>query len=311
MRAAIGVDVGGTSTKAGVVTADGTVVARTERPTDRAAASKGALQVVDDLVEQARRDAIGVSGVGLGAAGFVAGDSVIFSPNLVYDDPALALAVTTRTGLPAVVDNDANAAVWGERTFGSAHGIDDIALITLGTGFGSGFVVAGRLLRGHSGAAAELGHTVVDPSGPPCPCGLRGCAEQFVSGNAIARMAREGAASDPDSATVGLAGSAEAITAEHVARAARELDETARTVLRRAGVMLGAVLSNVANVFDPEVIVLAGGVTRAGEPLLGPARDELVRMTGAQRRRPMRLDVSTLGADAGILGAAALVLEPA
>lgn len=311
MTAAIGIDIGGTTTKAGIVLADGSIVDRAQCPTDRSAATKGALRVVDELLDRTRREGIEVTGAGIGAAGFVAGETVIFSPHLVYDDPAVAAAVTSRTGLRAVVDNDANATVWGERRFGSARGSNDIALITLGTGMGSGFVVGGRLLRGHSGAAAELGHTIIDPAGPPCPCGLKGCAEQFVSGTAIARMGREAAAGDPDSSIIRFAGSLDAIRAEHVAQAARELDETARDVLRRAGLALGAVLSNAANVFDPEVIVLAGGVTRAGEPLLGPARDELVRMTGAQRRRPMRLDVSILGGDAGIVGAAALVMEAA
>lgn len=309
--AVLGVDIGGTTTKAGIVGRDGSVVGRVQYPTDPSAASKGALAIVDELLERARRDDIEIEGIGVGAAGFVAGDTIIFSPNLVYDDPALAAAITTRTALPTVVDNDANAAVWGEKLFGSARGADDIALITLGTGMGSGFVVGGRLLRGHSGAAAELGHTVIDPSGPACPCGLKGCAEQFVSGNAIARMARDAAALDEGSSMVAFAGSIDAITAEHVARAARELDETARAVLRRAGLALGSVLSNVANLFDPEVVVLAGGVTRAGEAFLGAARDELVRMTGAQRRRPMRLDVSTLGDSVGVVGAAALVMEPA
>ena len=308
---AIGVDIGGTTTKAALVGTDGSVLDRRQRPTEVSAATKGALQVVDELLEQSRRDGVDIAGIGVGAAGFVGDDTIIFSPNLVYDDPAIAAALTSRTGLRVIVDNDANAAVWGERLFGSAKGCHDIALITLGTGMGSGFIVDGRLLRGHSGAAAELGHTVVDPSGPECPCGLKGCAEQLVSGNAIARLGREAVAEDRESMILTLAGSEDQITAEHVARAAREQDETARRVLRRVGVALGVILSNVSNLFDPEVIVLAGGVTRAGEPLLGPARDELVRRTGAQRRRPMRLDVSTLGDDAGVVGAAALALEAA
>jgi glucokinase len=179
-------------------------------------------------------------------------------------------------------------------------------LVAMGTGVGSGVVAGGKLLRGASGAGAELGHTVVDPAGPPCPCGLRGCLEQFASGTAIARLARAALEDHPDSAIGAFAAASGEVTGESVSKAAREYDQTARDVLRRAGTMLGIGLSNVVNAFDPELIVLGGSVVNAGEPFLGAARDQLVRMTKAQRRRPMRLDVSSLGKNAGILGAAAL-----
>ena len=280
-----------------------------DRPTNPSAATKGAIALVDELLERATSS--DVVALGIGAAGFVGGSTVIFSPNLSYDDPDLASAFETRTRLPVVVDNDANAAVWGELAFGAARGRQHVALITIGTGIGSGFIIEGKLLSGSSGAAAELGHTIVDPSGPLCSCGLKGCLEQFASGTAIARWAQLAIESDPETSILSFAGSTEEVTAEHVARAAREYDETARSVLRRAGRALGVGLSNVANLFDPEVIVLAGSVTLAGEPFLGPARDELARMTAAQRRRPMRLALSTLDGDAGILGAAALAMEAA
>ena len=308
-RGALGIDVGGTTTKAGIVTEDGEIVFRVARPSDRSAATKGALAVADELLEQTAE--IDVVGVGVGAAGFVEGSTITFSPNLTYDDPHLGAALEARTQLPVVVDNDANAAAWGERAFGAARGSQHVAMVTVGTGIGSGFIVDGRLLRGATGAAAELGHTIVDPSGPVCSCGLKGCLEQFASGTAIARWAREAATADPETSILSFAGAVEEITAEHVARAAREYDEVARAVLRRAGRALGVGLSNIANLFDPEVIVLGGSVTLSGEPFLGPARDELARMTAAQRRRPMRLVLSTLGGDAGILGAAALALEAA
>ena len=306
-RSALGIDIGGTTTKAGIVTDEGEILFRVERPTDPHAATKGALSVADDLLEHS--DQGDIIAVGVGAAGFIGDGTVIFSPNLTYDDPQLGAALGARTGLPVAVDNDANAAAWGERMFGVASGSDHVALITIGTGIGSGFVVDGKLLRGSSGAAAEIGHTVVDPSGPECGCGLKGCLEQFASGSAIARWAKEAATSDPETSILSFAGSIGAITAEHVAKAAREYDETARAVLRRAGRALGVGLSNVANMFDPDVVVLAGSVTRAGEAFLGSARDELARMSSAQRRRPMRLALSSLGGDAGIVGAAALALE--
>ena len=307
IRAALGIDVGGTTTKGGIVTPDGAIVSRFEQPSDRNAATKGALAVADELLE--RSEDVEIVAVGVGAAGFVEGSAITFSPNLTYDDPQLGAALEARTELPVVVDNDANVAAWGERAFGAARGSEHVAMVTIGTGIGSGFVIDGQMLRGVTGAAAELGHTVIDPDGPDCTCGLKGCLEQLASGTAIARMGREAAEAERSTSILSFAGSIDAITAEHVARAAREYDDTAREVLRRAGRALGVGLSNIANLFDPEVIVLGGSVTQAGEPFLGPARDELARMTAAQRRRPMRLALSSLGGDAGILGAAALALE--
>lgn len=310
---AIGVDVGGTGTKAGVVDTRGEVLLRAERPTDRSAGTKGIIAAVEDLMVRVAELGVDPCAVGIGVAGFVdhASGTVTFSPNLVYDDPEIGAALRARVQVPVTVDNDANAAALGETTFGTARGSRHVAMVTLGTGIGSGFVVDGALVRGWTGAGAEFGHTVIDPSGPPCTCGLRGCLEQFASGTAIARLAQEALEQDPASSILSFAGSAHEVTAEHVARAAREYDDTARAVLRRAGRALGIGLSNIVNVFDPEVIVLAGSVVAAGESYLGPARDQLARMTTDQRRRAQRVDVSALEADVGIVGAAALGFQEA
>lgn len=304
----VGVDVGGTEVKAAGVARDGSVAERVARPTDPGAATKVILGVVEELLTRFERSGRPVAGIGVGAAGFVdfATGAVTFSPNVVYDDPQVATAVRERTGLPVFVDNDANAAVWGERAFGCCRGAEDVVMFTLGTGIGSGIIADGRLVRGSTGAGAELGHVVVDPDGPPCPCGLRGCLEQLASGSAIARLAHVALGKDPDSAITAFAGLDGEITGEAVSKAAREYDQTAREVLRKAGTALGVGLSNAVNTFDPEVIVLGGSVVNAGEPYLGPARDQLNRMTQAQRRRPVRLDVTALRGDGGIAGAAAL-----
>ena len=311
MTTVIGIDVGGTTTKGALVDAAGSVTHRIEYPTDPAAATKTILTTVDSLMARADETGIAVGAVGIGAAGFVdhgSGD-VTFSPNLVYGDPHVRAAVQARVPLEVVVDNDANAAVWGERTFGTAQGTDHVAMLLIGTGVGSGFVVDGSLLRGATGAGAEFGHLVVDLGGPRCTCGLRGCLEQLASGGAMGRMGRAAAQEDPTTLMIELAGSVAEIKGEHVTAAAAQHDEAATRVLRKAGRALAIGMSNVVNVFDPQLIVLGGGAVDAGEPYLGVARDELAKMTAAQRRRPVRVDVTALGDDAGIVGAAALALD--
>ena len=311
MTTVIGIDVGGTTTKGALVDATGSVGERVEYPTDPAAATKTVLTTIDALMSRADETGVAVAAIGVGAAGFVdhdAGD-ITFSPNLVYGDPHVRAAVEARVSLEVVVDNDANAAVWGEKTFGTAQGADHIAMLVIGTGVGSGFVVDGVMLRGATGAGAEFGHLVVDVGGPPCPCGLRGCLEQLASGGAMGRMGRAAAEEDPTTLMIELAGSAAQIKGEHVTAAAAQHDDAATRVLRKAGRALAIGMSNVVNVFDPDVIVLGGGAIDAGEPYLGVARDELAKMTAAQRRRPVRVDVTALGDDAGIVGAAALALD--
>lgn len=312
-RAAIGVDIGGTKVKGGIVSSKGALLCRVEHDTDVHAGTKSILGTVHELLERSGELGVNIECIGVGAAGFIDSRSgtVVFAANLVYDDPKVAEAVKTRFDLPVVVDNDANAATWGEKIFGTAKGAMNLALLTIGTGIGSGFIVNGELLRGATGAGAEMGHTVVDPSGPLCGCGLKGCFEQLAAGRAIARLAREGVSENPDSAISSFVKSVEDITARDVARAAAGFDEIACRVLRRAGQALGVGMSNVVNIFDPEVIVLGGGIIKVGEPYLGPARDQLVKMTTAQRRRPIRVDVTSLGAESGIIGAAALAFDQA
>lgn len=307
-KGSIGVDIGGTGTKAAVVSEDGKILARAYKATDVHAGTKSIIDSVEDLLAQAAQLEVEIQAVGVGAAGFInaATGTITFAPNLVYDDPKVAEALRGRTGLAVTVDNDANAAAWGEYEHGAGRGSEYVAYISMGTGVGSGFIIEGRLVRGLTGAGAEMGHTVIDAYGAQCKCGLRGCLEQYASGQAITRMAKEAVANDPGSSILAFAGSVDAIGGEHVAKAARQYDAAARAVLRRSGRALGIGLSNVANIFDPEVIVLGGGVVAAGEAFLGPARDELAHMTEQQRRRPIRLAVSELKDDAGIIGAAAL-----
>ena len=310
MKHALGIDIGGTNCKGALVASDGSLIQRDEIPTKSGDGTGSIFDLADRLLEEAASSGLTIEAIGVGAAGFVDSrdGSVSFSPNVEYGDPQIRRAVSERFGLPVAVANDANAAAWGEREAGSGAGFDHVALVTLGTGVGGGFIVDGKLLIGATGAGAEFGHTVLDPNGPACPCGLSGCVEQFVSGSAIARMGEEALQRYPDSSIKDLA-MGDRITAVDVAQAAKEGDEAAREVLTRAGRYLGIALSNVVNLFEPEVIVIGGSVADAGEAFLGAARDRLDSMLGQQHRRPVRLERARLGNDAGIVGAALLALE--
>ena len=309
MGYALGIDIGGTACKGGLVAADGTLSSRSEISTRPGDGTGTVLELAETLLAKAREESVEIGAIGVGAAGFVdrRDGSISFSPNVTYENPQLAGALRDRFSLDTIVANDANAAAWGEREAGAAAGFDHVALVTLGTGVGGGFIIGGRLLLGATGAAAEFGHTVLDPEGPPCPCGLSGCVEQFVSGSAIARMGEQALARWPDSSIKDLA-KGEPISALHVAQAAREWDEAAREVLARAGGYLGIALSNIVNMFEPEVIVIGGSVADAGESFLGPARDRFNAMLAQQHRRPVRLERARLGNDAGMVGAALLAL---
>ena len=316
-RLAVGVDIGGTKVAAGLVHADGRVFSRARRDTPDRSTTPGDVEdvivdAVEELLAEARRGEREVPGIGIGAAGFVSGDgsTVVFAPHLAWREEPIRDRLTERLGLPVVVDNDANTAARAEHRFGAGRGESRLLLVTLGTGIGGAIVLDGRVERGRYGLAGEFGHMQVVPDGERCECGNRGCWEQYSSGRAMKREAREMIlAGSPYAA--GLAticgGDATRIEGHHVTSAARAGDQAALDLLGDVGRWLGVGLANLAAALDPGTIVVGGGVSQAGELLLVPARETFARHLTGRGFRPLAPIVAAqLGPEAGMVGAADL-----
>jgi glucokinase len=310
---AIGVDIGGTKVLA-VLVEDGHVVAETRAPTPTVAGD--VLEVVAMAVGSlsAGRERGVLRAIGVGAPGLVDAAGVLrFAPNLLAG-AGLAIEAGLQARFPDVVvraGNDATSAAWAERMLGAARGRDDVVMITLGTGIGGGIVVSGRLLLGANGFAGEVGHMVVDPYGPRCPCGKRGCWERFGSGSGLGRLAREAAQAGQARRVAELAGGdPEAVRGEHVTAAAGEGDEEAMAVMAQFGWWLALGLANLANVFDPQCFVIGGGLVSAGAVLLDPVRTAFAELVEAVHYRPpIQILPAELGERAGAIGAALLAAE--
>jgi glucokinase len=312
---AIGVDIGGTKIAAGVVDDEGRILAQTRRDTDASdadAVDVGVIEVVRELA-----GAYDVGAIGLAAPGFVSSDqaTVLLCPNLPWRDHPLRdrVAAGLGTDLPIVVENDANAAGWAEFRFGVGRDVQDMLLLTIGTGLGGALVVGGRLVRGAYGVAAEVGHMRVVPDGHLCGCGLHGCWEQYASGRALVRSARTAAANLPESAVrmVELSGGGK-IKGPAITTAAQEGDPLAISLLAELGRWIGEGSASVAALLDPALVVIGGGVGAAGDLLLGPTRAAFLGALSARGFRPeARIELAAMGNDAGIVGAADLArLEP-
>ncbi|TML64120.1 MAG: ROK family protein [Actinobacteria bacterium] len=310
VTATIGVDLGGTKCLGVLLDDEGRVLAEHRVPTP-ASATPGA--IVDAIIEVVA----GLGGsarVGVGAPGLVDGDGVLrFAPNLP-GVTSLALRAELERRLPgttARVDNDATCAGWAEWRVGAARGSDHVLLITLGTGIGGGIVAGGRLERGANGFAGEIGHMVVDPHGPACVCGKRGCWERFASGSGLGRLAREAAQAGRGRRMVALAGGdPEAVRGEHVTRACAEGDAEALEVMRQFAWWLALGLVNLAYAFDPETFVIGGGLVEAGEVLLEPTRAAFADLLAGSAYRPaVAIVAAQLGERAGAIGAALVARE--
>ncbi|GGB93087.1 ROK family glucokinase [Cellulomonas carbonis] len=310
---AIGVDIGGTKIAAGVVDEEGTILARAKRRTEALDASEIDRAVADLYLELSAEHPVGALGVA--AAGFISSDrrTALFAPNVAWRDYPLRDRVAELIGdptLPVVVENDANAAGWAEFRFGAGRDVEDMLLLTVGTGLGGALVVDGRLVRGAWGVAAEVGHMRVVPEGHLCGCGLRGCWEQYASGSALVREARAVASTQPDRAARLLelaGGKAARVDGPSVTQAAREGDALAGALLADLGRWVGAGSASVAALLDPALVVLGGGVADAGPLLLEPAREAfLANLSGRGYRPEARLELASMGNDAGIVGAADL-----
>jgi glucokinase len=301
-----GIDLGGTKCLALVLDGE-QVVGEARVPTPRRGDA-----LVDAMVGAVRQleATAAVEAVGVGAPGLVDREGVLrIAPNLpAAEGMALRSLLGSRLGVPVVVDNDATCAAWGETRLGAARGHHDVVLVTLGTGIGGGIVTDGRVHRGANGFAGEVGHMVVDPSGPRCPCGQRGCWERFASGSGLGRLAREAAIAGSTPRVVELAGGdPEDVRGEHLTAAAAEGDGPAAEVIERFAWWVALGLANLANIFDPAAFVLGGGLVRSAEALLAPTRAAFAGLLqGAARRPPIAIVAAELGERAGAVGAALL-----
>ena len=309
---AIGVDIGGTKIAAGVVDDDGRIVAKTKRKSVGLSVDELDAAVVDACRELAQAYPVGA--IGLAAPGFIGADqaTVRFTPNLPWRDHPLRDRVLAGLGMdvPVVVENDANAAGWAEFRFGVGRDVQDMLLLTVGTGLGGAVVSAGRLVLGAWGVAAEVGHMRVVPDGQLCGCGQSGCWEQYASGSALVREARAVAATDPARAAAILAfadGDADRIKGPYVTKAAIAGDPLAIELLADVGRWVGEGSATVAALLDPEIVVVGGGVAAAGDLLLLPAREAFGTHLSARGYRPeARIELAAMGNEAGIVGAADL-----
>jgi glucokinase len=309
MGLTIGVDVGGTKIAAGVVDENGAILARTRVPTP--ADPQWAVGAIADAIKELKAEHE-IEAVGVGAPGYIDRDrsTVIMAPNIDWENEPLKTRIEDLVDLPTVIENDANAAAWGEFRFGAGARYEDMILITVGTGIGGGIVLEGRMHRGAFGVAGEIGHLNMVPDGLPCGCGGKGCWEQYASGRALRRYGRERAAADRVRGARLLElneGIAETIRGIHITQAAQEGDPLALEVYEELADWLGRGMADLAALFDPAVFVLGGGVSDSGDLLREPVAKAFEKyLIGGVHRPRAEVVLASMGSAAGIAGAADL-----
>jgi glucokinase len=311
---AIGIDIGGTKILGALIDEHGKILAeqRVASPAQDAEQIVTAVaSLVGELQGAADREIVGV---GVAVAGFIDAEAstVLFSPNLDFRNEPLKAKIAERISLPVVVENDANAAGWAEFAFGAARGAKDMIMLTLGTGVGGAVVSDGKLRRGGFGIAGELGHLRLIPDGRLCGCGQRGCLEQYASGTAVLKAAKKLANSDgPAGARLAqLEADHGELTGHQVYQALLEGDSGALSLVRDAGSHLGAAIGSFVAVLDPQVVVIGGGLSEAGDLILDPIRQAYLQHLPARGYRPeLEIVAARFSNQAGVLGAADLARQ--
>jgi len=312
VRYIVGIDLGGTNIVAGTVSEDGSeILGVLSEPTG---AEGGADAVVDRIVRLAKKSIAAskvqdIAGVGIGSPGPLDTKTgvVLLTPNLGWVNMPLRDRVAAGLGLPAALDNDANCAIYGEWWRGAARGVDYVVGLTIGTGIGGGIVLGGDVYRGASDIAGEIGHMTIDSTGRLCKCGNYGCLEAYASGPAIAARATEGTQAGADTSLPRYVDNdLSKITAQVVYQAAHDGDEFALEVVRDTAKFLGAGVASLINIFNPQVVVICGGVTLAGDKLFVPLRGEVKRRAFKPAVDVCRILPGELPGTAGVYGAAAV-----
>ncbi len=313
----LGIDLGGTKILTAIVDAEGYIISRDHSITPAKEGQdeviKSILKSVDRTLDQARITMDGLRAIGIGAPGLSNSETgVLFtSPHLPgWQDVPLRDIIEQRLGKKAFLINDANAAAVAELYFGAGRGARNFIYITLSTGIGSGIIINGEIYTGATGTAGELGHMVIKDNGPVCKCGNRGCWETLASGTALAREARDRIREGANTSILDyIGGEIEKVNAEVVHQAAQAGDNLANELIAQTGYYVGVGLANLINIFNPEIIVIGGGLSNIGDMLLEPAYEEAKRRAFKQSFRVVRFARAELGRNTGAIGAAKFALN--
>ncbi|ABS59955.1 ROK family protein [Fervidobacterium nodosum] len=304
----VGIDLGGTFFKVGLVDAEsGKILRKLERETKVNEGGDSVIQRMAEAVEEIT-EGIEYIGVGIGSPGSIDHDKGIvrFSPNFPgWVNFELGGLLSNKLNKPVFVENDANAFVLGEKWFGAGKGYNHIVALTLGTGVGGGVISHGMLITGHNGIGTELGHVIIEPNGPQCGCGNYGCLEALASATAIRRMALEGQKKFPESVIF----QSENVDAKSVFEAAKMGDGLGKAIVDRVVNALSIGIANFIHIFNPEIIVVGGGVSRAGDILFEPIREKVQHLVMPSFKGTYKIVQSPLVEEAGILGAASVILQ--
>ncbi len=306
---AVGIDIGGTKIGGALVDESGSIIRESRVPTpaqDSEAITDAVVQLIQELSE-----GVEVLAVGVAAAGFVDAErsNIVYAPNLSWRNEPLKAKIQAKVTMPVFIENDANAAGWAEYKFGAGAGAKHVVMLTIGTGVGGAIIVDGKLLRGGFGLAAELGHVPLNGGDRPCGCGQVGCIEPYGSGTSLLKAARQLAASG-EAKGYRLAQLEEEngeLTGAQVYQAIVEQDAGALELLSNLGAALGKTVAGICAVLDPEVVIIGGGVSAAGELILNPIRESYEKHLSAAAFRPhVRFAIAQFVNDAGVVGAADL-----
>ncbi|MGB9681728.1 MAG: ROK family protein [bacterium] len=315
-RKIIGIDLGGTTFKVGVIDSNGKLLYKSDTSTPVELGDKVVLEriveKVGEALEKLEIDRKDIVGIGMGAPGIldIENGINIFSPNLKWNNVNMVVPLKEHFNVPVFIENDVRVAALGERRFGSGKGRRYMVFIALGTGIGSGIIINGELFRGSIGGGGEIGHMVIDSNGPRCNCGNYGCFEALVGGPAIVARAERGIKNGYKTKILDLANNnVNNITPALIYQAAKDGDELALEIFRETSFYLGLGLVTLTNIFNPECIIVGGGIARSWDILMPPAI-QMVKTRGFPRSRDViEILPSSLGEDAGVIGAGVLVLE--
>ncbi len=314
MKYYVGIDLGGTNIVAGVVNENYEIISKAKTPTNRPRSAedicKDMARMALEAIEKAGLKVSDIEAIGVGAPGSVNSDTgvISYSNNLDFHNAPVADYIRNDIDLPVYVENDANAAAYGEFVAGSAKGTKDAVCITLGTGVGGGIIIGGKIYSGFNYAGAELGHTVIEVDGPQCSCGRRGCFEVYSSATGLIRMTKEAMDADPDSKMHEMMG--DHVSGRLAFEAMRAGDSSAKAVVDKYIKYLAAGIANTINIFQPEVLCIGGGVCNEGDALLVPLKELISKEIYTRASDDnTKIVIASLGNDAGIIGAAFLGLQ--